>query len=141
MRGIHYCPLCEEKSKIEVQPDSLEHYTGNKTMLLGINEMVIPSLKKGEFYVFPTMLYHYIVNHRYQPPQEFLDSLESFSLETPFNFVEEEEKAQLVVEIPTEEVNEFNPSPDLIQDLLENRVVKEESIASQAEELFEDWEE
>ena len=100
----HRCQFCEPEQEIWIEPEDLRYYTGNSRMVLGGNEMCIPSLKSGEFYIFPTMLYHYVAEHKYLPPKEFLDALASFSLERPYNW--EEAQGDLEeLEMLTEEVN------------------------------------
>ncbi len=137
-RGIHLCHLCNESSPIEVEPIDLKYYRGSKSMLVGINAVYIPSTKNGEFYFFPTMLHHYITEHNYKPPEEFLNSLQAFNLSKPFNIFKEEEKSYLAVKMPIEEVNSFNPSPELIADLLKHPEKSARLPDVTFEELFSD---
>jgi hypothetical protein len=90
IRGsVYKCRLClsEHRRCISIAPLGLRYYTGNSPFELGRNDIRIPSLKKDVFYVFPTMLYHYIVEHNYRPPQEFLDAFDLIDLEKPFNLL------------------------------------------------------
>ncbi len=103
------CSFCNNLV-ITIYPDNLRYYHGTMPKKLGKNEIAIPSLKEKEFYVFPTMLYHYIVEHKYKPPQEFLDALEAFDLEKPYNFEKEVEKVFIEIEMTAEKVNSFVPS-------------------------------
>lgn len=76
-RGLpHACPFCKEEVKLLVN---------NKEIVLGYNEMAIPSKDLTKLYIFPTLLYHYIKTHNYKPPTEFLEAIESFDLSQPFN--------------------------------------------------------
>ncbi len=59
-------------------------------MVLGKNEICIPSVSKGFFFSFPTLLYHYVVEHNYMPPAEFLESLEHFDLHIPYDIDDEQ---------------------------------------------------
>lgn len=108
-RGSAYqCPLCEERKDISVEPTNLQYYNGGKSILLGINEIQIPSMVKDEYYIFPTMAYHYIVEHEYIPPKEFLDALELFDLNQPFN-IYKECADEVEIDMPESEVNSFIP--------------------------------
>jgi len=137
-RGIHLCPFCDQSSPIKVEPINLKYYRGSKSMLVGINAMYIPSTKNGEFYFFPTMLHHYITEHNYKPPEEFLNSLQAFDLSKPFNIFQEEEKSYLAVKMPIKEVNSFKPSPELIADLLKHPEKNATLPDVSFEELFSD---
>jgi hypothetical protein len=76
------CPFCGGKA---IRVKSSRPGSPNKEMILGLNEMVLPALTQGLVYCFPTLLYHYVTEHYYQPPGEFLDALEGFSMERPFD--------------------------------------------------------
>ncbi len=104
--SAHECEFCQENKKIFVEPSGLEYYSGNDLFLLGRNEIIIPGLEKNRFYVLPTMIYHYILAHQYKPPQEFLDALESFDLNRPFN-INNEYSSLFPIKIPEGEVNDF----------------------------------
>jgi hypothetical protein len=109
-RGSAYqCHVCREQKDILVEPIDLQYYTGNKKILLGINEIQMPSMVKGEYYVFPTMIYHYIVKHKYIPPNEFLNALELFDLDQPFN-IYKECADEIEMDMPECEVNSFVPN-------------------------------
>ena len=56
---------------------------------LGGSEIWLPSVKKGEYFACPSLVYHYIQEHDYQPPAEFLMAIESFDLKVTY-------KAQVV---------------------------------------------
>ena len=55
---------------------SVEH-KGNQ-MSLGNGEIRVPS-KSGVMYAAPTLIYHYIKDCGYLPPQDFLDALEEMT--------------------------------------------------------------
>lgn len=90
VRGApHPCPFCsQENGVISLKPDGQEVYKGDREMVLGKNEICIPSVRKGYFFSFPTMLYHYVVEHGYLPPAEFLESVEQFDLTVPYDIDE-----------------------------------------------------
>lgn len=105
------CPFCNKV--ITIQPANLTYYRGKSEKVLGQNEICLPSLTEKEFYASPTLIYHYITEHSYQPPQEFLDALDAFDVDKPFNA----DKAQanlICLQVPTHEVDELHlkPIPD-----------------------------
>ena len=66
MRGTHKCPFCEFPQVYIGE--------GDNKRLLGMSEFWVPG--KGEIiYVAPSLIYHYIVSHKYKPPQEFIDAV------------------------------------------------------------------
>src|SRR5215510_9477905 len=62
-RGVHVCAFCENPWGIEVEKDGL-------CLLLGTGEIRVFS-KQGQVYAAPTLIYHYVAAHDYQPPSEF----------------------------------------------------------------------
>jgi len=105
----HHCQFCD-KGEIRVKPTNLEYYTGSCEKILGNNEVSIPALEKREFYVFPTMIYHYIVEHDYQPPQEFLEALNAFDLSKPYD-IDEAQSDEVCLEVPVGEVDQLHLKP------------------------------
>lgn len=99
MRGSpHSCPFCKsEVSVIKISPGGLIHYRGEHDVVLGLSEMCIPAKKMGYYYSFPTLLYHYVIEHGYCPPDEFLESLAAFNLDKPFNIENEFEDVECVL--------------------------------------------
>lgn len=87
IRGPAYeCPFCPAgHSLIELEPNNLCFYSGEKSTVLGRREIAIPSVNKNIAYHAPTLIYHYISEHHYLPPQEFLDALAAFRLDQSFN--------------------------------------------------------
>ncbi|HKD78051.1 MAG TPA: hypothetical protein VKH81_00050 [Candidatus Angelobacter sp.] len=66
-RGVHICNLCTEiKANI--------HERNGTKITLGGAEIRVKS-KSGREYASPNMIYHYIKDHGYQPPQEFMDAV------------------------------------------------------------------
>lgn len=71
-RGFHPCVFCLDWSMgIKVTRDGT-------TVLLGSAEIRVPS-RSGLIYAAPTLIYHYIKDHNYQPPQEFIDAVSQLS--------------------------------------------------------------
>jgi len=64
-RGFHICPFCEERKLGIPVP------IGGKSLTLGSAEIEIAD-KQGNVYVAPDLIFHYIADHQYLPPQEFI---------------------------------------------------------------------
>lgn len=71
MRGIHPCNFCGAE----------EQFLRSK-FREGWSEIWIPY--GGGFFAAPSMILHYIEEHRYFPPKEFLEAIERFDLTQPF---------------------------------------------------------
>lgn len=67
-RGFHACPFCKER-RFGV-PVKL----GAKTLTLGSAEIEVRD-EWGRVYVAPDLLYHYITEHQYLPPPEFMEAV------------------------------------------------------------------
>ncbi len=61
-------------------------------MVLGCHEIRLPNMEKKYMYSFPTMLYHYITEHDYCPPDEFLKALLGFDINQRFDCHENHKK-------------------------------------------------
>ncbi|MGW1468889.1 DUF7919 family protein [Streptomyces sp. NPDC002308] len=65
-RGYHYCTLCTEmRERFGVSG------AGNARFRLGSAEIRVVS-DSGQLYVAPNLVLHYIADHGYRPPEEFL---------------------------------------------------------------------
>jgi hypothetical protein len=53
-------------------------------VLLGNAEIMVPGLR-GVYYMAPTLIYHYVQAHQYQPPDEFVESVLAFDPSSRFN--------------------------------------------------------
>lgn len=71
IRGSYECKFCA--------PDESE-----SRLIIQASEIWLPDLCSG-FFAAPSMLVHYIEEHRYLPPVEFLEAVDKFDLEAPFN--------------------------------------------------------
>jgi hypothetical protein len=75
IRGIHPCNLCgEDLIKIEGK---------DRPIFLGSSEIWIPY--REDYFAAPSMILHYIEEHNYIPPPEFIESVMEFDMEYPFN--------------------------------------------------------
>ncbi len=66
-RGFHPCPFCDNKAATEVQRDG-------RSLLLGTAEIRVFS-QDGQVYAAPTLIYHYVAEHHYRSPAEFVSAL------------------------------------------------------------------
>jgi hypothetical protein len=69
-RGFHVCDLCK------CGPLDLE-YLGKRTKL-GMSEIWIPDAKRDWIHAAPSLIIHYISQHQYLPPAEFIDAVNMF---------------------------------------------------------------
>jgi len=70
IRGIHPCNFCGDD--ISVVDSS------GKRAFLGMSELWIPNGKK--WYAMPSLIWHYMNDHSYIPPDELTNAIESFDL-------------------------------------------------------------
>lgn len=68
MRGLHSCGFCQKR-----RHGCTVQWRG-ANLLLGSAEIRITSAS-GVSYASPDMIFHYVKDHNYAPPQEFLEAL------------------------------------------------------------------
>lgn len=68
-RGFHHCTLCD----VFTEPEAASPRTG-KEYLLGHAEIRATS-SDGVLYVAPNLIIHYIQEHLYMPPPEFVEAV------------------------------------------------------------------
>lgn len=68
-RGGHACEFCPTGSSYVFERKG-------KRLSLGVAEIRVFS-KAGNIYSAPTLIYHYVLTHHYQPPGEFVEALYS----------------------------------------------------------------
>lgn len=68
-RGFHYCTFC---GKLELQEVWSQRFEASYS--LGSAEIRVKS-DDGTLYVAPNLITHYIVDHEYMPPGEFLEAV------------------------------------------------------------------
>jgi hypothetical protein len=66
-RGLHECDICRSRSANEVE-------RGDEKLLLGSAEIRVVS-REGHVYAAPNLIYHYVVDHSYAPPPEFVGAV------------------------------------------------------------------
>jgi hypothetical protein len=78
MRGCHFCEFCdhEDPPRILVEGSSIG---------LGGAEIWVPG-KPGLVYAAPNLIIHYIQEHEYCPPDEFLEAVSNYSKAIGANF-------------------------------------------------------
>jgi hypothetical protein len=67
-RGFHHCPFCNQSSFGVIVTRK------GVSATLGSAEVWVEA-KDGKIYAAPDMIYHYVAEHAYCPPQEFIDAL------------------------------------------------------------------
>ena len=71
-RGTHVCPFCEPPRDIIAQ-DPHYYYIWSQRRE-GNGEIRVTGLNRF-IYVAPVLIVHYIAEHQYQPPEEFIDAV------------------------------------------------------------------
>jgi hypothetical protein len=67
-RGTHHCEFCQPKP----------HYAAyakldGQELWMGSAEIRV--VHKGKVYAAPNLIYHYVVEHNYKPPDEFIEAV------------------------------------------------------------------
>jgi hypothetical protein len=77
-RGVQSCYFCMHDGFIY---GVLE----NEDIFLGHGEIWVPSITQDSIYASPTLMYHYIEKHHYLPPQDYIDSVMAFDLNSDWD--------------------------------------------------------
>ncbi len=72
-RGFHECEFCESSIS---QPICVQ--MGDRKIGLGSAEIRV--FYNGRVYAAPNLIYHYVVEHQYKPPDEFIEAVLQGSL-------------------------------------------------------------
>ena len=75
-KGFHSCDFCGPEWVMQ------EAERNGEKLGLGSAEILVRS-NSGITYAAPDLIYHYIVEHQYQPPQEFIEAVKTAPL--PFD--------------------------------------------------------
>jgi hypothetical protein len=68
MRGYHRCELCNEPAyRFQVPLTKGDLYLGSAEIRVFNN--------KGVVYAAPNLIYHYVADHHYRPPEEFIKAV------------------------------------------------------------------
>ena len=72
MRGFHNCEFCA----LSWNEWGKQHPNyGENAGLMGIGNGEIRVIGNSMLYAAPALIYHYVIEHNYQPPQEFIDAI------------------------------------------------------------------
>ncbi|PSK93114.1 hypothetical protein [Taibaiella chishuiensis] len=75
-RGIYLCPFCNRY----LPAPCYIYINEDKSSILGHAEVWIPNKERTKIYAAPDLIIHYIKDHSYLPPQEFIDAVNDFDL-------------------------------------------------------------
>jgi hypothetical protein len=85
MRGYYPCEFCSKPplvvherqtgKKAFVAPPLIHETRSGKEVWLGSAEIWIPSLERAVIYAAPDLIYHYVKEHQYLPPMEFINAV------------------------------------------------------------------
>ncbi len=73
--GTHDCEFCQIPKEIVGLEQGHKYRWDNK--LLGNGEIHVPGAR-GIVYVAPILVYHYVKEHQYKPPEEFIQAVETW---------------------------------------------------------------
>lgn len=68
-RGVHYCELCSKYNE-----DSFEVAYNGKSITLGAAEIRAIGINQV-IYCAPNLIHHYVRDHNYAPPAEFVEAI------------------------------------------------------------------
>lgn len=75
MRGFHQCTFCPEPDITMDMMIEVDHRSG--PVLLGHTEIRIPA-STGSMFAAPSLIWHYVTVHHYQPPDDFIDAVQKY---------------------------------------------------------------
>ncbi|MFV2117069.1 hypothetical protein ACE14D_00860 [Streptomyces sp. Act-28] len=75
--GVHECDLCPEP--LDDAHPWYEPRPGHRRASAGTGEIRVPGAP-GTAYAAPCLIGHYVLNHSYLPPREFVDAVLAFDL-------------------------------------------------------------
>jgi hypothetical protein len=105
IRGHSGCPVCNKLAAFRVHDGrtivSLDNVNAASdgdprgVSILGCCEIWIPNAKQpNNYFAAHDLIYHYIVDHQYLPPEEFIESVLAFDIHS--DFIAEKEYANCV---------------------------------------------
>ncbi len=72
-RGFHTCEFCDVDDKESFEQTKARY--GKKAYWMSIGDGEIRVIGKSVVYAAPTLIYHYILEHNYKPPYEFIEAV------------------------------------------------------------------
>jgi hypothetical protein len=67
-RGAHHCSLCQPAQGAKI-------YTAAGKKLIGGSGVLSIKGRKWKTYLAPDLIFHYVVDHNYRPPDEFVNAV------------------------------------------------------------------
>ncbi|MBX3467614.1 MAG: hypothetical protein KF878_12075 [Planctomycetes bacterium] len=83
-RGIHRCSLCP-RDAYDAERECYLLVRGERPRLLGTREVWIPG-PRGVIYAAPDLVVHYLVDHAYLPPPDFVEAALRLEDALPFGW-------------------------------------------------------
>ena len=76
-RGLHICEFCNLSYDLSYERwiKKQEGRYGDKAHAASIGNGEIRVLGKSAIYAAPALIYHYVLEHQYQPPDEFIEAI------------------------------------------------------------------
>ncbi|MFF7633100.1 hypothetical protein ACFZB9_08105 [Kitasatospora sp. NPDC008050] len=78
--GHHDCDLCPDDPPADRQT---WRRPGHLRACSGTGEIRVPAQPGGSAFAAPRLIGHYVLDHGYRPPQEFIDAVLAFDLDCP----------------------------------------------------------
>jgi len=72
-RGFHVCEFCGLSTE-QWQKEQEAKY-GKNAQWANLGDGEIRVLGKSAVYAAPTLIYHYVIQHQYKPPDEFIEAI------------------------------------------------------------------
>jgi hypothetical protein len=72
-RGFHVCEFCSISTEKWLEEGESQY--GEKAHRLRIGNAEIRVLGNSANYAAPTLIYHYVTEHQYRPPDEFIEAV------------------------------------------------------------------
>jgi hypothetical protein len=77
MRGTHRCDFCNQ--------DEIKLNVGKHALLLGSAEVWVPDSSGRVVFAAPNLIVHYIMEHKYLPPESFIQAIRNFREESTWS--------------------------------------------------------
>lgn len=76
IRGMHPCSLCKQRGPFKI---------GQNGIAIGSSMLWIPEIEQGRYWAAPSLIYHYVEEHAYLPPEGFIRAVMVLSLDATYN--------------------------------------------------------
>ena len=105
-RGFHICEICNTYEAFSAQCGAPSITYCDERLEVGYHEIRVFSENLNNIYAAPTLIFHYITEHKYLPPREFIDAVM-----TGFHPGSEQYRRQLLSFMRKETESEFYWTP------------------------------